>query len=91
MSVDHQLYRVAMSRLRTGVTVRPSHASSEPLVFFGRRFTTVPTDRDPWDEPHPGTSLAPRSPPTAHGHRRRVIAPYQTRYQRWIKMWRAVG
>ena len=91
MSVDHQLHRVTMSRLPTGVTARPSRASSEPLVVFDRRFTTVPTERERTDEPHPGTSLAPRPPPVALGHRRRVIAPYQTRYQRWIKMWRAVG
>ena len=91
MSEDHQLYRAAMSRLPTGVTVRPSHASSDPLVFLDMRFTTVPTERERMDEPHPGTSLTPRSPPAALGHRRRVIAPYRTRYQRWIKMWRAVG
>ena len=51
----------------------------------------VPTERDRMDEPHPGTSLAPRPPPAAVGHRRRVIAPYETRYQRWMKMWRAAG
>jgi len=71
--------------------VRINHTSSEPLVFFDRRFTTVPRERDRMDEPHPGSRLAARPPPAALRLRRRVIAPYQTRYQRWMKMWRAVG
>ena len=70
--------------------VRINHTSSEPLVFFDRRFTTVPTEHDRM-EPHSGSRLAARPPPAALRRRRRVIAPYQTRYQRWMKMWRAAG